>query len=115
MTQTRQAKHTAPAPVVLAAGLGASFGSVLGFTKVTQDLLKKPLHEFDNEVVQATREVENPTPDQAMRTWVPVILLGGLIGYSRVYLGVHHPSDIVVGWIAGSIWLAACMMVIGKR
>jgi membrane-associated phospholipid phosphatase len=27
------------------------------------------------------------------------------IGLSRVYLGVHYPSDVVAGWIAGGFWL----------
>ena len=27
------------------------------------------------------------------------------IGMSRVYLGVHYPSDIIGGWLVGSAWL----------
>ncbi|MCM3130393.1 phosphatase PAP2 family protein [Paenibacillus provencensis] len=31
-----------------------------------------------------------------------------LIGYSRIYLGVHYPSDVVTGLLSGGIW-AFCM------
>lgn len=33
------------------------------------------------------------------------------IGISRIYLGVHFPSDIAGGFIAGLIWVAFCIII----
>jgi membrane-associated phospholipid phosphatase len=38
-------------------------------------------------------------------------LLIFLIGFSRVYLGVHYPSDVVAGWIAGFWWLVTALVI----
>lgn len=35
--------------------------------------------------------------------YVPAILWSVFISYTRIYLGVHYPGDIIVGWIAGSL------------
>lgn len=34
---------------------------------------------------------------------VPAVIWSILMSYTRIYLGVHYPGDILAGWVAGSI------------
>lgn len=45
---------------------------------------------------------------------IPIILifLILLIGVSRIYLGVHYPSDVIAGFAGGGLWLSGCILAL---
>ena len=53
------------------------------------------------------RQMDNPRGRAALVGCTLVLIL--LIGLSRLYLGVHYFSDVVAGYAAGTVWLAACV------
>lgn len=41
-------------------------------------------------------------------------LVSGLVGVTRVYLGVHWPTDVLAGWMAGSVWAMLCWLMAAR-
>jgi len=51
-------------------------------------------------------------PDRRTRVYVVAValFLTLMIGISRVYLGVHYPSDVLGGWFMGLAWATLCWL-----
>jgi undecaprenyl-diphosphatase len=59
-------------------------------------------------------------PNRGTKIMVFVLALGLLlaVGFSRIYLGVHWPSDVLAGWCLGAAWALAAWTVLlryGRR
>ena len=44
-------------------------------------------------------------------TWIASATLIAGIGLSRIYLGVHYPTDVVAGYLAGAVWVSTLLFV----
>lgn len=116
-----------PGPAVLlvvAVGGGQILSSVLkiGFARVRPDLVPHSVdvytasfpsgHAMLSAVTYLTLGaiLASVEPQRRRRLYVlgAAVLLTLLIGVSRIYLGVHWPTDVLAGWCIGSAWAVFC-------
>ncbi|TWU03183.1 phosphatase PAP2 family protein [Neorhodopirellula pilleata] len=111
--------------VSIAAGTGVSTALKSGFDRPRPDLVPHETqiytksfpsgHSAMSSLVYLTlgavmARAERDRRTKAFLMMVP-IFLAILIGVSRVYMGVHWPTDVLAGWLFGITWAAASWLV----
>ena len=116
--------------VVAAVGSGALLTSLLkwGFDRARPDLVDHLTHAASSSFPSghATQAaiafltlgalMARAQPDRRIKAFVlgGAILLTLLVGISRVYLGVHWPTDVLAGWCLGAAWAAMWWLVLRR-
>jgi membrane-associated phospholipid phosphatase len=72
---------------------GHSMGSLIGFAMLAYT------------IIRVGRIESMPA---RVGIWAGAIVMITLVGYSRIYLGVHYLSDVAAGYTLGVLWLAVC-------
>lgn len=75
-------------------------------------------HAMNSAIVYLTLAilVSRNTSERRVRTYLvsAAITLTTAVGFSRVYLGVHWPTDVAAGWSVGGLWAILCSLVAKK-
>jgi len=66
---------------------------------------------------QPRRSMASVMSGRSRMSRIPLVavVLTLIIGVSRVYLGVHWPTDVLAGWAAGTMWAVVCWQVARRR
>jgi undecaprenyl-diphosphatase len=108
----------------MAGGLAASIGLKGVFARPRPDLVEIPSyvshsfpsgHSMMSAVVYLTLGfiVSRFIKPFWFKAYVLFLAVGitFVVGLSRIFLGVHYPSDVVAGWMAGLAWAGFCLLI----
>jgi len=122
------ARKVATAAFVVVAISGGALASTLlklGFARARPDIVDRLVevhsasfpsgHALNSAVTYLTLGALLARTESArsMRIYVMAVAMSLtlVIGCSRVYLGVHWPSDVIAGWCVGAAWAVLCSLV----
>lgn len=54
----------------------------------------------------------NPNPQVKTYFVLLAVFLTVMVGLSRIYLGVHYPTEVLAGWCVGAAWAILCWSAI---
>lgn len=115
--------------VILLATLAVALDGLIG-SQVMKHLIARPrpcrVLVGINEIAGCSRTFSFPSGHASMSfsiafvmikfyRWqaIPILILAGLVAYSRIYAGVHYPSDVAAGLLLGTV--IAMLLYFGAR
>lgn len=112
--------------VAVAGGMALSVGLKSGFDRPRPDLVPhatlvvSPSFPSGHSMLSASvyltlgALLARMQPSRPLKAYIIAlaVLVTLAVGVSRVYLGVHWPSDVLAGWAAGASWAMICWTVV---